>query len=74
MGHELHILLHIQDLGERMGLQTGGDINIYINIYDCVSASAVQKKKWERVRGKEGVRGSYKEQDESVCGGEFGGV
>lgn len=45
MGHELHIS---EDLGERMGPQTAGDINIYINIYDCVSASAVQKKKWEK--------------------------
>lgn len=57
-----------------MGLQTARDINIYIKIYDCVSASAVQKKKWERVRGKEGVRGCYKERDESVCVGAALGV
>lgn len=66
MGHELHIS---EDLGERMGPRTAGDINIYIKIYDCVSASAVQKKKWEGVREEEGVRGCYKERDERVCVG-----
>lgn len=68
MGHEFHIS---EDLGERMGPQTAGDINIYINIYDCVSASAVQKKKWERVRGKEGVR-VLQRGDESVWGVSLG--